>query len=156
MLPWYAKGAEFLGARGVHETAPPSAFARLAAFDAARDESLCPQTNMSKRWRAQLRAADGPTILLDARIVALVVESGRITGLRVRVDGTEKIIAPRRIVLACGGLGGLKLLLLAQRDHPDLFGGEGGPLGRGYMGHLSGAIADIELTDAADFAAFSS
>jgi choline dehydrogenase-like flavoprotein len=41
------------------------------------------------------------------------------------------------------------LLLQAQQRRPKLFGGPDGPLGRGYMGHISGKIADIVLADPA-------
>ena len=64
-------------------------------------------------------------------------------------------VRAKRFILACGGLGSLKLLLLAQRDAPHLFGGTEGLLGRGYMGHLTGAVADIELAQPSDSAAFS-
>ncbi|MCR6644934.1 MAG: GMC family oxidoreductase [Terricaulis sp.] len=57
-------------------------------------------------------------------------------------------------MLACGGLGVLRLLLLAQHTQPALFGGADGPLGRGYMGHLTGSISAITLTDPAGAQAF--
>jgi choline dehydrogenase-like flavoprotein len=155
MLPWYGQAAEFLGARGEHETPAPGAFARLTDFDATRDETWCPQINMSIRWRAALRANDGPTVLLGARVLGLEHAERRVTGLRVRIGSEERTARAKRFVLACGGLGGLKLLLLAQREAPHLFGGPEGPLGRGYMGHMTGAIADIELANPGDVSAFS-
>jgi choline dehydrogenase-like flavoprotein len=155
MLAWYDRAAEFLGARAVLETPAPGAFAELRDFDAVRDESWCPQTNMSIRWRAQLRSADGPIVLLGARVIGLQEAGGRVESLRVRVAGEDRSAQARHFVLACGGLGGLKLLLLAQRETPHLFGGPGGPLGRGYMGHLTGTIGDIELRSSSDVAAFS-
>jgi choline dehydrogenase-like flavoprotein len=155
MLPWYDRAAEFLGAHAIHETPAPGAFANLSDFDATRDETWCPQINMSIRWRNALRADEGPTALLGARVVGLNYANGRIDRLRVRVGGEERAARAKRFILTCGGLGGLKLLLLAQRAMPHLFGGEEGPLGRGYMGHLTGAIADIELAHPNDVDAFS-
>ncbi len=155
MLAWYERGATFLGARAVHETPAPGAFARLADFDATRDETWCPQINMSIRWREALRANTGPTTLLGARVVGLDHENGRIAGLRVRVGAEVRAAKAKRFILTCGGLGGLKLMLLAQRDTPALFGGAEGRLGRGYMGHLTGAIAEIELAKPEDVSAFS-
>jgi len=155
MQPWYERGAVFLGARGVHTAAAPGAFAKLASFDATHDETMCPQPNMSRRWGAKLRAEDGPTVFLDARVGALVIENGRIEGVRVRHGDAEKTVKARRVVLTCGGLGSLKLLLLAQSAHPYLFGGADGALGHGYMGHLNGSIADLEFTNGADVDAFS-
>lgn len=155
MAPWYERGAEFLGARGVHETPAPGAFAKLTDFDATRDETWCPQIRMSVRWSAALRAADGPTVLLGARVIGLNVAGARIESLRVRVGGETRTARAKRFILTGGGLGGLKLLLLAQRETPHLFGGANGPLGFGYMGHLTGSIADIELASGADLSAFS-
>lgn len=155
MLSWYARAAEFLGAHAVHETRSPGAFANLSDFDATRDETWCPQINMSIRWRNALRAGDGPAVLLGARVVGLNPAGSRIESLRVRIGGAEHAARAKRFILTCGGLGGLKLLLLAQRAAPHLFGGPDGPLGRGYMGHLTGAVADLELTNAGDVAAFS-
>jgi len=155
ILPWYARAAEFLGAHAVHETPAPGAFAKLVAFDAARDETWCPQINMSIRWRNALHASDGPTVLLGARVVGLNHAESRIESLRVRIGDEERTARAKRFILTCGGLGGLKLLLLAQHATPRLFGGPDGPLGRGYMGHLTGAIADIELANPRDVSAFS-
>ena len=155
MLLWYARAAEFLGAAAVHETPAPGAFANLSDFDATRDETWCPQINMGIRWRAALRRDDGPTVLLVARVVGLEHKAGRIESVRVRLGGEERRARAKRFILTCGGLGGLKLLLLAQRETPSLFGGPDGPLGRGYTGHLTGAVADIALANRADVAAFS-
>ena len=155
LLSWYDRAADFLGAHAVHETPAPGAFASLSDFDATRDETWCPQVNMSIRWRNALRADDGPTVLLGARVLGLNHAHGRIESVRVRVGDEERTARAKRFVLACGGLGGLKLLLLAQRETPHLFGGANGPLGRGYMGHLTGAVADIELANPSDVDAFS-
>jgi choline dehydrogenase-like flavoprotein len=155
LAPWYDRAAEFLGAHAVHETPAPGAFANLSEFDATRDETWCPQINMSIRWRNVLRADNGPAVLLGARVIGLNAANGRIESLRVRVGAEERTARAKQFILTCGGLGGLKLLLLAQRDAPHLFGGEAGPLGRGYMGHLTGAIADIELANPNDVEAFS-
>lgn len=56
-------------------------------------------------------------------------------------------LAVRRVVLAAGGNASTRLLLLEQARDPGRYGGAGGPLGRFYMGHLSGEIADILLDD---------
>jgi len=57
----------------------------------------------------------------------------------------------RNLVLAAGGLESTRLLLAEQRRAPALCGGPDGPLGRYYMGHVIGEIADIVFaSDAAD------
>ncbi|WP_424968575.1 GMC oxidoreductase [Dinoroseobacter sp. S375] len=49
----------------------------------------------------------------------------------------------RQVVLAAGGNASTRLLLALQAETPALFGGPDGPLGRYYMGHVNGQIADI-------------
>jgi choline dehydrogenase-like flavoprotein len=154
LTPWWAKAAEFLGARSVSESPPPAAFANLPRFDAARDECWGPQLNMSRRWRQRIHAADGPAILAHARVTALAADGARLTHIEARIGGETKVVRAKRFVLTCGGLGVLRLLLMAQRQTPSLFGGPEGPLGRGYMGHLTGSIAAIAPANAADAQAF--
>ncbi len=45
-------------------------------------------------------------------------------------------------------------MLASRTDDPALFGGPGGPLGRFYMGHAFGSIADIAFLRPGDDAAF--
>lgn len=143
LAPWYEAAGAFFGAKGVHDTEPPGAFARLTAFHATRDETWCPQINMAKRWSASLREAAGPNVVLNARVTGIEARDGRVTAFAVGTGANERKVRARRFVLACGGLGALRLMLLAQRTRPDLFGGPQGPLGQGYMGHLTGTIADL-------------
>lgn len=154
LTPWWEKAAAFLGAHGISESPPPPGFETLTRFDALRDESWGPERNMARRWRARLRARAGPAIVRHARVTALGFANGRVTRLSVRIGATEKTVRADHIVLACGGLGVLRLLLLAQRAQPRLFGGAEGPLGRGYIGHLAGSISAITLTDPANAQAF--
>lgn len=71
---------------------------------------------------------------------------GRVAALRVyNRDGRSGFVGARIFVLACGGVETARLLLAVQAEFPRRFGGVDGPLGRYYMGHLSGAIADIRF-----------
>lgn len=155
MVPWWRYAAERLGAGAILERPAPGRFAFLEQFHATTAEAWAPDPNLSRRWRKRIRSADGPQIVLGARVVALRREGGRIAAVEVATPEGPQRVAARHTVLTCGGLGGLRLLLMAQRDDPSLFGGPGGPLGRGYMGHLTGSIADIVFKDRADAAAFS-
>lgn len=72
----------------------------------------------------------------------------RLAALEVRTrDGRDGLVRARAFVLACGGVETARLLLAVQAENPGLFGGAGGPLGRYYMGHLSGAIAEIRFSN---------
>jgi hypothetical protein len=81
-------------------------------------------------------------------------ESGRITAINAHIDGQgQGRIEISRVVLAAGGNESTRLLLAEQRRHPALFGDH---LGRHYMGHVNGCIADINfenqpLHDGLDF-----
>lgn len=57
--------------------------------------------------------------------------------------GKRSRIRARGIVLAAGGLENARLLLAAQTETTNRFGGESGPLGRYYMGHLYGSAAEV-------------
>ncbi len=77
-------------------------------------------------------------------------ENGRIKALEVRsLTKASGFVRARLFVLACGGVETTRLLLAAQLGSPARFGGPDGPLGRNYMGHLSGQIADIECQNVA-------
>ena len=150
--PWWQKAAEFLGSALVVSPAP-GAFDRLTRHDATRSESWGPELNMARRWRDRLAAKDGPAILLNSRAVGFEDGKGHIAGVRVISSGTERIARARHVVLACGGLGVLRLLLNAERRQPGFLAGRN-HLGQGYMGHLTGTIADLVPDQPEDVAAF--
>jgi hypothetical protein len=91
--------------------------------------------------------------LIDVRLGATVVdfealENGRISRVGVvGSDGKRRNVRVGRLVVAAGGLESTRLLLAFQRRHADLFGGPDGPLGRYYMGHIIGEIADVVFSD---------
>ncbi len=81
-----------------------------------------------------------------ATAVGLIFDvDGRVTAIDVAhsLTGERTRLPVATLVLAAGGLETTRLLLAAQRQTPDRFGGRDGPLGRYYMGHLLGEIADI-------------
>lgn len=97
------------------------------------------------------RGVVGRSSLIVAYLGATVTElifdhDGRVTALKVAGrDGSKSLLKAKVFVLACGGVETTRLLLAAQAEAPARFGGESGSLGRYYMGHLSGDIADIRL-----------
>ncbi|MGA1342107.1 MAG: GMC family oxidoreductase [Hyphomonas sp.] len=151
---WSDVAAAWLGGCLSEGDAPPPAFARLSNFSADGDEVWCLERNVAKRWRARLAEASGPALLLRARVIGFELQDGSVSKLRVRCGGEVRSVIARKYVLACGGLGTLKLLLCAQAERPELFGGTDGPLGRGYGGHLTGTIAELSFAHSQDLAAF--
>jgi glycosyltransferase involved in cell wall biosynthesis/choline dehydrogenase-like flavoprotein len=88
-------------------------------------------------------------ICTDATVVDLEfdLKSKLISGLVV-TNERKKIVfrGARAYVLALGAVETARLLLNVQSREPKLFGGPGGVLGRYYMGHVSGTIADIKFS----------
>jgi len=104
-----------------------------------------------------LRSSDRISILLNATVVGIATEAGvrTIKGVRIaRGRQTIEFNGAQNYILALGGVETARLLLNVQDEHPQLFGGVGGPLGRYYMGHVSGVVADIQFTDPAKAALF--
>lgn len=79
----------------------------------------------------------------------LSADGTRVASLAVSTPSGNRTVKARQIVLAMGGVETTRLLLHAQRIWPQLFGATGGPLGRYYMGHISGKIASIHFDDPA-------
>ncbi len=134
----------------------------VAADAAFGFESLERWSNVPRLQRLHARAlADRSDLLVALGATALGFElggepggefggAGRITGIALHLEGEGRGVLPAaRAVLAAGGNESTRLLLAEQRRHPALFGGAEGPLGRFYMGHVNGRIADIAFDDAA-------
>lgn len=89
--------------------------------------------------------------LIDLRMCATVTgmtfqTDGRVATLRLRGPGDSAAsVKARAFVLAAGGLENTRLLLAAREHDDGRFGGEDGPLGRYYMGHLYGIVAEMVL-----------
>lgn len=89
-------------------------------------------------------------VALNSTVVgAEFAEYDRVKTLKLAntLDGSTTSLSSPCVVLAAGGLETTRLLLSWQRHSPSRFGGEGGPLGRNYMGHVIGEIADIVFED---------
>jgi len=61
----------------------------------------------------------------------------------IRKDLRRFFFSAKHFVVAAGGLATARLLLSGSKLHPNGIGNASGVLGRYYMGHLSGKIADI-------------
>jgi choline dehydrogenase-like flavoprotein len=95
----------------------------------------------------------GVDTLLNSRLIDIDFRpDGSVEALLVQRAGETLRLAASSFVLAMGGLEITRFLLGIQRRRPDAFGGTDGPLGRYYMGHATGSVADIVLTDPADVA----
>jgi hypothetical protein len=145
LAPYLERALEYLGA------GPPVFRETLSGIDADPAfgfEALERWTNVpqiQRLHRAALEARGDLLVALRSTATGFRYDAaGRITDVEVHVEGEGRGLVPAaRVVLAAGGNESTRLLLLEQRRRPALFGGPEGPLGRFYMGHLSGEIADI-------------
>ena len=104
---------------------------------------------MGRRHRAEIEAQPNLTVCLDTTVTGLDLDpgTGTVVAIDARSGGRGVRLAVPGVVLACGGIEAARLLLCAQRAHPGLLGGEAGPLGRYYMGHISGSVARVRFVE---------
>ncbi|MCP3368319.1 GMC oxidoreductase [Bradyrhizobium cajani] len=152
---WYDAAAHFFGIGPARFTTAPAAQA-LGDIRTDQLERWTPDIDAGRRHRTHLANSRLITVVMGATVTELLLsEDGRRVVALVVGDANRTCrIAPRRTVLACGGLETTRLLLWAQQKRPGLFGGGSGPLGRFYMGHASGKIADIVLADPTSVSAY--
>lgn len=125
----------------------------LGDIHMSQTERWSRQPKVGPRLGAEVIAHPRVDLLCEAPVVAIAFdETGTtVAGFRIVYRGQPATIRAARYVLACGGMETTRLLLAAQRTLPNAFGGVDGPLGRYYMGHASGSIANIVLTDPNDY-----
>ena len=124
------------------------------AFQRLERYSNCPAIQIGQS--AALKQNDRIDIRLNSTVVDIDLNAKnkvqQVTAAR--PDGRTFDIPVKTLVLACGGLETTRQLLVLQRKRTGLFGGEHGPLGKYYMGHVTGEIADITFSDARMESAF--
>jgi choline dehydrogenase-like flavoprotein len=120
--------------------------------------------NFVERWaresrvilvhRERLIASEKIKLSLNTVVTALNLsaDGGRVQSLAVKTPDGAATVKARRFILAMGGVETTRLLLAAQQKWPSHFGGVDGPLGRYYMGHISGKIATIAFDQPSDIA----
>ncbi|MDL2402523.1 FAD-dependent oxidoreductase [Rhizobium mayense] len=142
--PFYQRARALLSSNVSGERSEPEPD---ADFPISR-ESWTRIRNTARANRAELASSKNLFVVLDARVKALAFDSveERLHSISINCRGGSYKVCADRYVLACGGRGNTRLLLNLQVAFPQLFGGSDGPLGRFYMGHLAGQIAQIEFT----------
>ena len=152
--PWRAKAQEYLdcGAGGFASEEP--GWEGLGDLEMSQLERWTRQPRLGPRLAARVAAHPLIDLRCDAPVVGVTFDAGGATveGVRILSGGRPAVVRADRYVLAAGGLETTRLLLDAQRALPAAFGGIDGPLGRYYMGHTTGSIANVVLTNPADIA----
>jgi choline dehydrogenase-like flavoprotein len=143
LAPYYARAEGFFGLR------PFDLAAGADDVDAATRLPLRPGRFVVRelrhgrvpfaRERERLAAADDVQVLLHAHVAEVSPGGdGRVAGVRV-VTGSGRAMRVRAgtVVLAGGGIGNARLLLLGNGDHPQGIGNEHDLVGRFFMEHLA-------------------
>jgi hypothetical protein len=125
-------------------------------LDCAGSESLL--YARLERWSADPRLArrHAAEILTNAKArvytgltctaIAIDADKRRALGIRAKHrSGSDHFISARHYVLAAGGIETARLLLASTQAAPSEISGSSPWLGRGYMGHFDGTLADVVL-----------
>lgn len=153
--PWYRQAAEYLLCRSDNFCLP---YRRKLANGLTLDwvERWARESKVILEHRARLLASQHIRISLKSTVTGLNLIPGasglRVESLTVHTPQGIRAVKAQKIVLAMGGVETTRLLLHTQQRWPSTMGGADGPLGRYYMGHISGKIASIVFNDPAAIA----
>ncbi|MBO9403197.1 GMC oxidoreductase [Shimia sp. R9_3] len=147
---WIAPAAEFLKADSTfrYSSLPngpdiPGVCLEKVELLNAQDQA----TNLQERLKNGLEPID---LLPRTRVLSFrweASEKHQVRGLTLTHAGQTCVLPCKKLVLACGGLETTRMLLLEKAAHPKIFASTENALGRYYMGHLTGGMAEITFTD---------
>ena len=106
-------------------------------------------TNFGTSYFEQLTSAPHLRMLTGVTATRIIVppESGVAERVEARTtQGGEVSLHANAIVVACGGLEGTRLLMSSPGPRGGRLGDESGHLGRWYMAHVEGVIANLNFT----------
>jgi hypothetical protein len=158
LLPYYDKACQYTqSGEPIFELPVPGVTTDDSAFSFhTLERAVNGQKLQQVHWKALATSCR-----IDVRLCATVVgidfaPNGLVTAVEiVSSEGAERLRLPvRHLVIAAGGLESTRLLLAAQRNSLDRFGGINGPLGRYYMGHVCGHFGEIVFRNLALAGAF--
>ncbi|MBV8400230.1 MAG: GMC family oxidoreductase [Acetobacteraceae bacterium] len=113
--------------------------------------------NLARAYGRHISISQRIWLCLEKPVIGLELDwtGERVVGVRIQAGTSSRLAQMARLyVLAGGGLESTRLLLDVQRDWPRHFGGDDGPLGRYYMGHIGGELATIVFNAEADATEF--
>ncbi|WP_081768625.1 aldo/keto reductase [Herbaspirillum sp. RV1423] len=153
VLPWYGKAADYLDCGNEQFRKAPLRWPEMDDIELSQLERWTRQPKLAPRLGPRALASPGIHILFNATVTSIAFADDERSVKFLQAHHKKSVVAvhARHYVLAGGGMETTRLLLSAQQGYPALFGGIGGPLGRYYMGHIFGSIANIVLTRPDDF-----
>ncbi|KRQ17378.1 hypothetical protein AOQ71_02260 [Bradyrhizobium manausense] len=97
----------------------------------------------------EMQNSEAITLLLGAtlREIHLAEGTGQLRAITLADYKTSRTINVQTCILACGGLETTRIMLLLAQSYPSVSQRWASTLGRFYMGHISGKIADLVLRD---------
>jgi choline dehydrogenase-like flavoprotein len=140
--PYYARATEILDCDPslLPGDTDANAFTTATRFSRRRQLGLVHQEQISQSAKIMV-CLNCPVTSLELSRAGDCIEA-----VTVATSNGPVQVKARHVVIAAGGLRSTQLLLATQRQWPHLFGGFDGPLGRYYMGHLTGWISAIRFT----------
>jgi choline dehydrogenase-like flavoprotein len=146
--PWYRRAAEILLCGNDHFEIPWAGKAR-GGLTIDFVERWARESKIILAHREPILASERIRLSLHSTVTSLNLSADgqRVESLSVTTPEGVHAVKARSVVLAMGGVETTRLLLCVQQQWPSHFGGAGGALGRYYMGHLSGKIANIVFDD---------
>jgi len=148
LAPFLPAACDYLGCgEAVFESAIPTLKSVSTDFRVDHLERWSSRPNLRTSYLRELGQSRALTLCLLATAVGFKFDGDNfVRSVELRgPDGAKAEVEARNIVLASGGLENARLLLAIQRQAPHRFGGVDGPLGRYYMGHLTGSVANIVI-----------
>lgn len=154
VAPWYESACRFLDCGPAVFEAPLPGVPEMDGLTATHLERWCARNDMGAVHGARVAAHPKIRLALGATVTRIAAEaaSGAVSGLTVAMGGQTTRVTARAYVIAAGGVETARLMLASRNEAaPEL----GGPaLGRFYMGHAFGSIADIQFLRPGDDRAF--
>jgi choline dehydrogenase-like flavoprotein len=150
VAPWYSPTARHLDCGAAVFESDQHDWDGLADFRMSNLERWARQPKLGPGLGKRVVEHPRVDVLLSSRLKDIeFADDGSVAKLVVERDSAKIRLNATAYVLAMGGLETTRFLLELQQRIPDAFGGADGPLGRYYMGHATGSIAEIILDDPA-------
>lgn len=151
---WHGPAARFLACDNSNFFGSLPGWENLSSCNVDHLGRFSTSSNLANRYRSRLEQSPNILLCVGKTVTGIQLDmSGQaVSCLKIRSSqgGTMETQKARFYVLAGGGVRTTHLLLALQRTFPQLCGGDKGPLGRYYMGHIAGEIATIVFNNPTD------
>ncbi|MGT2504131.1 hypothetical protein ACVOMS_31585 [Bradyrhizobium guangxiense] len=144
---WHKKTAEFFSLSSDEFRKDAVGWSTLRQVSCDQLERWTPHVNLNTVYFERLKSSNSIVLILGATLTELRVseENGRVHAITLADRAFRKTINVKTCILACGGLETTRLMLLLARSHPEYLRSWAAVVGKFYMGHISGKIADLIL-----------